>query len=86
MFKKKLHSISDNKSTVNGLELAEVSSRLAHTPDELRYTLENLEPDVGIVIITSGLAAKSADVLDEYRAKNRLPMITIIPDPEVHAS
>ena len=77
----KLHAISDNPDTNAGLELVEISTQLAHTPEELRQTLENIGPEIGIIIITSSLAAKSADILATYRDKNKLPLITIIPDP-----
>jgi len=83
---KKLQAISNNPNTNTGLELVEVASKLAYTPGELSQTLESLDPEIGIVIITSGLADKCMDVLDKYRAKNRLPLITIIPEPEQYIS
>jgi len=83
---KKLQTISDNPSTNTGLELVEVASKLAYTPNELSQTLEGLDPEIGIVIITSGLADKCTEVLDKYRAKNHLPLIAIIPEPEPHLS
>ena len=75
-----LQAISDNRNACTGLALAGVSSQMAHTPEELLLALENMDPDVGIVIITSGLAAKSADIIKKYREKNHMPLITIIPD------
>ena len=78
----KLQAISDNADTRTGLELVEIETHLAHNSDELRRILENMDPDVGLVIITDRLAAKSADFLDEYRAKNLQPLIAVIPDPE----
>ena len=80
----KLQAISNNPNTLTGLAMAEISSQVAHTPDELRQTLENISPDIGIVIITAGLAAKCADILEKFRIKNHLPLITIIPDPHDH--
>ena len=77
----KLYAISDNSCACTGLALAEISSRYAHTPDELRLALEGIAPDVGIVIVTSGLAAKGADIIERYREKNRLPLIVVIPEP-----
>ena len=77
----KLLAISDDIDTCTGLRLAEVSSHPAYTPDELRHILENIEPDVGIVIVTEGLAAKCADMLEKYRQDTPMPLVTIIPDP-----
>ena len=76
----KLHVVSDNPNTRMGLALAGVSNQPAHTPEELKQALEGIAPDIGIVIITSGLAAKGAEILEKYRQKNHLPLVIIIPD------
>ena len=78
----KLQAISDNPDICTGLALTGVLSRLAYSPDDLRHILENIAPDIGLVIITSGLAAKSTDILDKHRKNNLMPLITIIPDLE----
>ena len=78
--KSKLHAISDNPRVCTGLALAGVLSQPAQTPEELDQALECVAPDTGIVIITSGLAAKSTDVLEKYREKNLLPLIVVIPE------
>ena len=80
----RLHAISDNPATNTGLGLVEISSQRAQTPEELQQTLENLSPDIGIVIITENLAAKSAHVIQKYREKRKLPLITTIPEPRRH--
>ena len=77
----KLQAISDSVDTCTGLGLAEVSCHLAYTPDELHRILENVDPDIGIVMITSGLAAKSKNILEKYQQSTAMPLITIIPDP-----
>jgi len=77
----KLHAICDNPDTLTGMALAGVESQVAHSPDELLPILENIGTDIGVVIITSGLAAKNADALEKYRKKNRMPLIAIVPDP-----
>ena len=76
----KLFVISCCPDICTGLGLANVPGKLAHCAEELRQALEGLEPDVGLVIVTSNLAEKYADVLKEYRDKNRLPLITVIPN------
>jgi len=67
-----------------GLALAGVLCRQAHTPDEVLRVLAETVQDAGLVIITSGLAAKSAAVLEIYREKNPLPLVVIIPDEPVN--
>ncbi|MCL2378939.1 MAG: V-type ATP synthase subunit F [Defluviitaleaceae bacterium] len=76
----KLYAISDNPDICMGLALAGISCQPAHTPGELCQALINLPPDIGIVIITSGLAAVCADVLEEYRERSALPLVVIIPE------
>jgi len=53
---------------------------MAQTPEELSQALESIDSDVGIVIVTSRLAEKGAAILEGYREKNLLPLITVIPD------
>ena len=77
----KLYAISDNPHIRTGLALAGISGQDAHTPEEVSRALEGLAQDIGIVIVTSGLAAKSADILEKYREEKTLPLITIIPEP-----
>jgi len=77
----KLYAISDNAQMLAGLALAGIPSQAAHTPDELSRALEIIPSDIGIVIVTSGLAAKSADVLEKHREKELLPMLTVVPEP-----
>ena len=78
----KMQAISNNPSTNTVLALAEVSTQLAQTPEELHQQLENIQSDVGLVIITSGLAAKCEGIIESYRVKNQQPLIVVIPDPE----
>ena len=78
--KSKLYAISDNPHIRTGLALAGISSQMAQTPEELSQALESIDSDVGIVIVTSRLAEKGAAILEGYREKNLLPLITVIPD------
>jgi len=80
---KKIYAISDNPITCMGLGLAQVSSLLARTPEDLQQLLSNIKTaDPGLIIISESLATKGERILEEYRQKNQLPLITIIPDPE----
>ena len=75
-----LYVISDCREALTGLALGGIPGQLAATPEELHRALESIPPHVGIVIITSSLAAKSADIIENYRGKNRMPLITVVPD------
>jgi len=76
----KLHAISDIGVIRTGLALAGISSEAAHTPEEVGHALENIAPDIGVVIVTSGLAARSAEILEKYREKKHYPLVTVIPE------
>ncbi|MCL2404287.1 MAG: V-type ATP synthase subunit F [Defluviitaleaceae bacterium] len=76
----KLYAISDDPHILTGLALAGVAGMPAHTPDELHQALVGISPDIGVVIVSSGLAAKSADIIEKYREKNTMPLITIVPE------
>jgi len=77
----KLYAISDNPFVCTGLALAGISSQPAQSPDELSRALEGIAPDIGIVIVTAGLAAICADILEKYRGKAHVPLIVVIPEP-----
>ena len=77
----KLYAITNNPIAQTGLALVGISSRQAHTQEELQQALECVALETGIVIITSGLAEKYPDIIENHRKTTRLPMITIIPDP-----
>ena len=80
-----LYAISDCRENLTGLALVGIPGHPAATPEELRRALENIPPDVGIVIVTSTLAAKSADIIENHRSKNRLPLIAVIPEGTTYA-
>lgn len=88
----RLYVISDDHSICTGLGLAGVDGQLAYTEEELRQVLADIgcrdashrNNDCGaLVIITSGLAARCEEFLHEYRTKNQLPLITVIPDTDI---
>jgi len=78
--KSNLYAISDSPHALTGLALAGVSGQQTHTPEELHQLLEYISPHTGIIIITSGLATKSAEIIEEFREKNPLPLVVVIPD------
>jgi len=73
-------AISDNPHTLTGLALAGVQGKQVHTPEEMQHALTHAPPCVGVIIITAALAFRCAEVLDRYREKHTLPLITIIPE------
>jgi len=80
---KKVYAISDNLDDIIGLGLAEISAQLAETPDEVGSAIEsilNTDPNAGLIIITASLAARSEELLADFRARNKLPLITVIPN------
>ncbi|MCL2528027.1 MAG: V-type ATP synthase subunit F [Defluviitaleaceae bacterium] len=76
----KIYVVSDNPNFHIGLGLAGVSGRYAYTPEEMGQVLDEISAGAGLIIVTSSLAAKCGDVLHEFRAKNPLPLVTIVPD------
>ena len=77
----KLSAISDNPNTCTGLGLVEVDCQLVQDSDQLKFALDNLDPDAGLVVVTSSLAAKGADILEKFRERNNMPILAVIPDP-----
>ena len=77
-----LTAISDNPNICTGLGLVEVACQLVQDSNQLKHALDNLDPEAGLVVVTSGLAAKGADILAKFREKNSIPILAVIPDPE----
>ncbi len=78
----KMFLISDNTDTLTGMRLAGIGGVIAHDRFDLKIELDKVvrDRDVGIVIVTENLAARFADVIEDFRNQRRLPLIVQIPD------
>ena len=78
----KMHLISDNTDTLNGMRLAGVPGVVAHKKDEvltaLRAALDDAE--IGIVLIAEKLAAQFPEIISDVRLNRELPLIVEISD------
>jgi len=75
-----IFAICNDPDTLQGLALAEVPGQLAHTPEELREALENT--NAGLIIINAKFAEACSNIIEVFRAKHHLPLITVIPDQQ----
>jgi vacuolar-type H+-ATPase subunit F/Vma7 len=60
-----------------GLRLAGIDGAEAHTREELTGCLDGINPDIGIVIVTSGLASLYPDVVKTFHARSFPLLITL---------
>ena len=73
-------AISDNSTTCAGFRLVGVDCCHAETAEELANALQAAsQPEVGLIVVTSALAAKGADVLARFSASD-MPLVVEIPD------
>jgi len=79
--KPQILAISDNADILIGLALTGALTKMACSPDELCRVMEEISEDIVLVIVTSGLAARSADILGQYRERSHYPLVTVIPEP-----
>jgi len=59
--------IFDDNNICNGLKLAGMECFYVDTEEELGSALQAIPPEAGLILITSTLAEKYADVLEGYQ-------------------
>jgi V/A-type H+-transporting ATPase subunit F len=72
----KMFLISDDSDSRTGMGLAGVESA-ASPCDDLLSQLENIETDVGIVVIANSIASKFPDVIRLFQKKS-FPLLVVI--------
>ena len=79
----KFYCIAD-EDTVRGFRLAGVEGQPVRTPREAASALEAAarHPDLGIIILTDGVAAGVRSEVDAIRTHRRQPLIVEIPGPK----
>lgn len=76
----KILAICDNTDTATGLRLAGVDSRVVDSGDEAEKLLDNLDENVGMVLINTSLFVLCEGYIHRYLAKNPKMQIVEIPD------
>lgn len=78
----KMFLISDNVDTYTGMRLAGVPGVVIHSKKHLKEQLTRAVEDkeLGVLLITEGLAGQFPDIVDEVKLNRRLPLIVEVPD------
>ncbi|WP_456431615.1 V-type ATP synthase subunit F [Thermosulfuriphilus sp.] len=69
-----------DKRTSLAFALAGIDSRPVESPEESQEILQNLSPEVSLVLITESLAEKNRRLIDRLLLKPGGPLILEIPD------
>ncbi|MCG0275320.1 MAG: V-type ATP synthase subunit F [Thermosediminibacteraceae bacterium] len=74
--------LSDNIDTLTGMRLAGIDGKIVHEKEEILRELKEIyeKKDIGLVIITEGLAEKVKDEIHRLKLKKGLPIIIEVPD------
>ncbi|ADL08457.1 V-type ATP synthase subunit F [Thermosediminibacter oceani] len=74
--------LSDNADTLTGMRLAGIDGKVLHEREEVLRELTEIysKKDIGLVIITEGLAEKVKDQLNRLKLRKGLPIIIEVPD------
>lgn len=77
----KFFLLSDDTDTVVGLRLAGIQGKLLQTHENALEQIKKIseDKDIGMILITPGIAKQLGGSLTELKKKN-LPLITEIPD------
>lgn len=72
-----------NQDAVWGFALAGVHGQIVTTPDELHEALDAAlgDGDVGIVLVTEGVADLDRQRIDELVMRSQIPIVVEIPGP-----
>ncbi len=78
----KIHLISDNADACVGLRLAGIEYTLVTKKEETIAAFEKAvnDKDVGIILVTMGLYERRAGIVDDYKRRYSVPLISEIPD------
>ncbi len=75
-------AISDNTDTYVGLRLAGVEGVIARNREDALAAIDMVtaDPEIGILLVTEGLAEQCAERLSPMKADGHIPMVVEIPD------
>ncbi len=78
----KMFVISDNTDTLTGMQLAGIKGVVVHEKNEFQDAFNKviLDKSIGIVLIMESFTKKFPEVIGNFKAKNKLPIIIEIPD------
>lgn len=78
----KMFVIADNTDTLTGMHLAGIRGVVVHEKNEFQEIFNKVIQDksIGIVLIMESFSKRFPDVIGNYKAKNKLPLIIDIPD------
>ncbi len=78
----RFYLISDNHDTLTGMRLAGIEGTIVQTDEELEAALEAaiLDPQIGILLVTEGLAARCPQKINQVKLTHQRPLLTEIPD------
>ncbi|MBQ6570577.1 MAG: V-type ATP synthase subunit F [Clostridia bacterium] len=78
----KFFLISDNTDTCTGMRLAGIEGVVVHTAKEVEAHLQAAkdDPEIGVVLITSGLTALCPEQIYDLKLNCRRPLIVEIPN------
>ncbi len=78
----KFFLISDNNDTRMGMRLAGIEGVVAHTPEQVKKSLEMAKADsnIGVVLMTEKLITMCRDDVYELKLNSTRPLIVEIPD------
>jgi len=72
-------AISDNHTTCTGFRLVGMECHKVETSEEFADVLKSsIKPEIGLIVVTSALAAKCANVLEKF-SQFDAPLIVEIP-------
>ncbi|EOD01369.1 V-type ATP synthase subunit F [Caldisalinibacter kiritimatiensis] len=74
--------ISDNRDTQLGFRLAGIPGVIVHEKDDILRELNEAltDKEIGIIIVTQKVLEKAKKEIMGIKAKNKLPLVVVIPD------
>lgn len=78
----KFYVLSDSSDTYQGMRMAGMEGEQIADEKALREALDRLsrDPQIGVIILTEGLASLLPELITEWKLKRRQPLLVEIPD------
>lgn len=78
----RMYLISDNVDTRTGMRLSGVDGCVLHEAEELKVKLAEVltMSDVGILLLTEKISDDFSNIIADFRAAHRTPLVVSIPD------
>lgn len=78
----RMFAVSDDRDTLTGLRLAGIDGKFVKGKRNIEAAIEAVrsDPDIAVLIITEGCAARAPETVKELKLSGANPLLVVVPD------